>query len=100
MTTRRLELAVARQRLLERSTDARERVALQSAALTPVLSLGDRVNDAVFWVRAHPELVVSAVVVVAVVRPRTTWRWTLRAWGAWRFVRRWRSRLGPVLGSN
>jgi hypothetical protein len=96
VSVRRYELALTRQRLLERSSELRERVAIQSAALTPALEMGDRVRDIAYWARTHPALVVSVVVVVAVVRPRTTWRWTLRVWGAWKFVQRWRILLAPL----
>lgn len=96
MSARSLELALARRRLLERSAVVREHLAEQSAALSPVLHWGDRVRDAAWWARTHPALVLSAVVVVAVVRPRTAWRWTLRVWGAWMFVRRWSDRLAPL----
>jgi len=96
LSTRRLELALTRERLLERSADVRERVAVQSAALLPALALGDRVRDVAYWLRTHPALAVSAFVVVVVVRPRIVWRWSLRAWSAWRFVRGWRNRLSAL----
>lgn len=96
MSARRLELAMARQRLLARSGVLREQVAVQSAALAPALLWGDRIRDAGWWARAHPEWMISAVVVVAIVRPRAAWRWTLRAWGAWRFMRRWQGRLAAM----
>jgi hypothetical protein len=96
VSARRIELAVERQRLLVRSAVMREQVAAQSAALAPVLHWGDRVLYATWWARAHPALIASAVVVIAVVRPRFAWRWTFRAFGAWKFWRSWRTRLAPL----
>ena len=81
LSARRLELALARERLLERSADVRERVAVNPAALLPALALGDRVRDVAYWLRTHPALAVSAFVVVVVVRPRTVWRWNARGLG-------------------
>ena len=59
---------------------------LDEADITRTLNLMGVV--CAYWARTHPALVVSVVVVVAVVRPRATWRWTLRVWSAWKIVRR------------
>lgn len=93
MNSRRLALAMSRERLLVRSANLRERVADQSSALTPALMLGDRVRDTARWLRHHPAVLVSAFVVVVVVRPRVAFRWSIRVWSAWQFVRGWRRRL-------
>jgi YqjK-like protein len=98
MTSRQPDLALQRERLLARSTVLRERVLEQSAALTPVLNLGDRLRDGRRWVGQHPTLVLSAVVLVVVVRPRTAWRWGLRAWSTWVTVHSWRHRLQALTG--
>ena len=92
-----LELALARERLLVRSAMLRDELARQSVALSPWLKAGDVGRDAVHWVRANPELVVGAVAVVVVLRPRFVWRWSLRGWSVWRFSVRWRSRLAAVM---
>ena len=98
MSARQLELALQRERLLARSTVLRERVVEQSAVLAPALDLGDRLRDASRWVSTHPALVLSALVVVVVVRPRVAWRWGLRAWSTWLLARSWRRRLQVVTG--
>ena len=82
-----------RERLLLRSTGLRDQVAVQSAVMMPALDGIDHARDVLRWLRAHPALVVSGIVAVAVARPRFVWRWSLRAFSAWQFVRRWRRRL-------
>ena len=96
MNRRRQELALRREQLLARSDQLRQALTVQSAAWGPVLAMGDRARAAGRWVQQHPGIVLSAVVVVVVVRPRLVWRWSLRAWSAARFVRTLRSNLGGL----
>lgn len=84
MNARRLSLALARERLIERSSRLRVEVAAQSAVLDPVLHVGDQIRDGAAWVRSHPEVLAAALIGFAVVRPRRVWRWGLRLWGGWR----------------
>lgn len=100
MSPRQLALAVQRERLLVRSATLREHVATHSAALAPALAVADTVRNTVFWLRAHPLAVVSALLAIAVLRPRKAWRWGMRAWSAWQFVNRWRRRLGTWVSSH
>lgn len=93
-----MALAMERERLLARSALLRDRVTEQAAVLTPVLTLGDRVSDAVRWGRSHPALLASALVVVVVLRPRFVWRWALRGWTSWQLVRRLHRRFQGVVG--
>ena len=86
MNTRRLRLALARERLVERSRRLRVEAAAQSAVLDPVLNVGDQIRDGAAWVRSHPQVLAAALVGFAVVRPRRVWRWGLRLWGAWRLL--------------
>jgi hypothetical protein len=96
MNQRRQELALRREQLLARSDQLRQALTVQSTAWLPVLAMGDRARAAGRWLQQHPGIVFSAVVVVAVVRPRLVWRWSLRAWSAVRFVRTLRSNLGGL----
>lgn len=92
--TRQLELALERQRLQMRSAQLRDQLSDQSAALlTRPLWLADQTRSTVRWLGAHPLVLITAVVVAVVLRPRKTLRWGLRAWTVWRNVRRWQQTL-------
>ncbi len=97
MSSRRVELALARERLRVRSSVLRGEVVQQSRALTPLLSAADKGRDAVYWARTHPEWVAAAVVVLVVLRPRFVWRWGMRSWSLWQITRRWRVLLAGIL---
>lgn len=94
------QLAARRERLLVRSATLREHVAIHSAALAPPLAVADMARNTVFWLRCHPLALVSALLAIAVLRPRKAWRWGMRAWSAWQFVNRWRRRLGAWVSSH
>lgn len=94
MNSQRMRLALARERLLERSRTLRSIAVEQSAALSPALRLGDTVRDTVQWVRIHPEIIAAAAVGLFVLRPRRVWRWGLRLWGGWRLLQQVQHRLG------
>jgi hypothetical protein len=78
--------------LLLRSAELRQQFAVQTQPLRPALALGDRVHEAWHWLRVHRESVLlaagAATVVVAVLRPRRAWRWSMRLWWGWRSWRR------------
>ena len=54
MSSRRVELALARERLRVRSSVLRGEVVQQSRALTPLLSAADKGRVAVYRARTHP----------------------------------------------
>lgn len=86
MNERRLHLALARERLIERSRRLRVEAATQSAVLDPVLNVGDHIRDGAAWIRSHPEVLAAALVGFVLARPRRVWRWGLRLWGTWRLL--------------
>lgn len=94
MNAQRMRLALARERLLERSRTLRGVAIEQSAALTPALRFGDTLREGVQWVRVHPEIIAAAAVGFVVLRPRRVWRWGLRIWGGWRLLQQLQHRLG------
>lgn len=93
MNERRLHLALRRERLIGRSRLLRQDIAAQSTVLDPVLHLGDRLREALAWVRTHPQILAASVVGFALVRPRRAWRWSLRLWGVWRLAASLRRKL-------
>jgi hypothetical protein len=93
MSSRRLRLALTRERLIERSGRLRNEAAAQSVVLLPALEAGDRVREGVQWLRVHPQIVAATLVGLAVVRPRRVWRWGLRAWAGWRLLQQLQQRV-------
>jgi len=89
MTPRSAKLAHRRETLLARSTLLRQQAVEQSVALTPVFSIADRLQDAWWWVRAHPEAIAAGVLALVVWRPRKTWSMGWRAWSMWKLYQRW-----------
>lgn len=89
-------LALRQQVLRLRSTELRGRLAADAAVLQPPLALADRVQEGWRWLRANPAAPVTALVVVAVLRPRRVWRWGWKLWWGWRTLRRLQRRLQPV----
>lgn len=94
----RQALALRQQRLLLRSRQLRGDLQQQLGAWQPALTWADRIQQAWWWLRAHPLVPLSAVVTLAVLRPRRAWRWGMRLWWGWRTLRR----LGllPAAGFN
>jgi len=83
-----LALALKKQRLQLNSEAQRAEWVACAAAVKPLCAGVDRLREAGGWLRRHPELLVGGVVVLAVARPRTVFRWLRRSFVAFRFVRR------------
>lgn len=80
---------MARQALLQlRSGLLRERLVLQSLALSPALGWADRAWTAAQWLRSHLVWPAAAIVALVVLRPRRVLGWTGRALWAWQLWRR------------
>lgn len=82
-----IELALEKQRL--RLEIASQRVALSRHAegLMPLFEAGDKLRAGARWATHHPEVVAGGVALLAAVRPgvrRFLWRWSKRAFVAWR----------------
>ena len=74
--------------LRARSGSLRAQFAQDSAVLAGPLSVADSVMGGVNQVRSHPEWVLGAFALLAVLKPRRVLRWTGRAWGTWHLARR------------
>ncbi len=88
MNPRASVLARRREMLVRRSAHLRERIGEDLQALQPALSWADRLQDAWHWVREHPLAVAGGLGTLALWRPRRTLGLGLRAWSAWRMLRR------------
>lgn len=86
-------LARRRVELTAQSAQLRGELARQSEVLATPLAIADGVRLAGLWVRDHPLVVVVAVSVLLIWRPRRLVTWPARAWTAWR----WWSRLRPTV---
>jgi hypothetical protein len=93
MRSKHVELALRQQLLLLRSAELRASAADDLLALQPPLRWADRARDGWQWVKGHPAVPLTAVAVIALLRPRRALRWSLKAWGAWRMWRRLRRTL-------
>jgi hypothetical protein len=85
------EIRAKRAQLLARAAVERERVSAQLGAWEAPLVLVDKSIEAMRTLRRHPQWIVAAVVVLAVLRPRRALGWArngLIAWRAWRWISR------------
>ena len=88
---RELALAQRQQGLLQQSAALRSSLALQLRPWQPGLRVADQVRAAWGWLRAHPEWVVGAGLVVVLLRPGRALRWGMRLWSGvrlWQQIRR------------
>jgi hypothetical protein len=78
-----------RANLLARAAVERERLSVQLQVWEAPLLLVDKSVEAMRTLRRHPQWIVAAVVVLAVLRPRRVLGWArngLIAWRAWRWI--------------
>ena len=79
-TARERALALRQQALLQRSEALRTSLALQLRPWRPGLQVADQIGAAWAWLRAHPEWLAGAGVLVVVLRPWRALRWGMRLW--------------------
>lgn len=91
MSSRGIELAVKRERLIARSALQRAALAQQSAVIAKPLALADRGLAAARLAGRHPVLVAAAVAALVVWRPRKAVRVLQYGWMGWQMLRRVRS---------
>lgn len=91
MNQRSASLAHRRENLLARSALLRRQAVEQSVALNPVFTTADRLQDAWWWIRAHPEALAAGALALVVWRPRKAWSIGWRGWSMWKLYQRWRA---------
>ena len=83
-----IDLAVERGRLLERISNQRQMLRRELQPVGNALHGADRavatVRKGSRYIKDHPEMVGVGVAVLIVVQPRRVWRWSKRAFFAWR----------------
>jgi hypothetical protein len=83
------EIRSRRAELLARAAVERERISVQLRAWEAPLALVDRSVAVARQIRRHPQWLIAAAAVFAVLRPRRAFAWArngLIAWRAWRWV--------------
>jgi len=80
-------IEIKRAGLLERAARQRGDLASALQAFSRPLDIIDRVVGAVRYVVSQPTLLAGALLVFALMRPRSAFRWGRRAWGIWRGYR-------------
>jgi hypothetical protein len=86
------EIRAERARLLARAAGERERVLVQLRAWEAPLALVDRSVAGARYVHRHPQWLIAAAIVFAVLRPRRALAWVrngLIAWRAFQWVSAW-----------
>lgn len=87
MNRRLAAIEAKRARLVERAAREREQLAQTLQSWAPPLAFIDRCVAGVRFVVARPPLVAGAALVLALLRPRRTFKWARRAWGIWQGYR-------------
>jgi hypothetical protein len=91
MSSRPEMLAARRERLIMRSGQLRQDAVEQAAVLRPALTMADQLQEAWWWLRAHPEAIAGGVLALALWRPRRVFNMSWRAWSMWKLYQRWQA---------
>jgi len=81
------EIRAERERLLARASVERESLRLQLRAWEAPLALADRGVTAARYAHRHPQWLIAAAVVLAILRPRRALAWVRNGLLAWRAFR-------------
>ncbi|MFH1044711.1 MAG: YqjK-like family protein [Pseudomonadota bacterium] len=87
MNRRLAAIEAKRARLLERAAREREDLAQTLRSWARPLDFVDRCLAAVHFVISRPPLVAAVAIVLALLRPRSAFRWAQRAFGLWQSYR-------------
>ena len=87
MNARLSAIGAKRARLIERAAFEREDVVQTLQLWSQPLGFIDRCLAAVNYVVSRPPLLAGAAVLLALLRPRSAFRWARRAWGLWQTYR-------------
>ena len=94
------ELHVRRGRLLERIATQRAMLSYDAVPVTISLDKVDRVlarvQSATNYVKRHPGIVGLAFAILLALRTKRVWRWSRRAFIAWRTLRAFSDRLARL----
>ncbi len=86
MNSRRLELALKKQRLQLQCQAERAALGEYVAGLSPVFKVVDTTAAGLDWVRKQPYLLLGTAVAAMFMRPRLIFRWGMRGLSLWRLT--------------
>lgn len=87
MSERLIKLAERRATLIARADSQRDLLAQAATSWRKPLGLADQGLAAIHYLRQHPAWLAGAAATVALLRPRSIFKWTQRGWLAWRLTR-------------
>jgi hypothetical protein len=87
LSGRLTEIQARRERLIVRAAAERAAVSRAVRELSPPIRLIDRGLAIVSFFKLHPALLAAAMVILALLRPRASFRWARRALLLWRSYR-------------
>lgn len=93
MSSRLIELAERRERLIARAEAQRDELSRHLSPWKNVFAVADKGVVAVRYLQHHPGLVAGAVGLFVALRPRKALSWLRRGWVAWKFVKKLRERV-------
>ncbi len=93
------QIRARRERLIARAELQRDELEREIDVWQPAIGVLDRALAGYAWIRAHPEILVAAGVVMLVLRPRRTLRWSMRFYSLWQTYRRFSAKLSTVAAS-
>lgn len=96
MNPKLVEHALHKQRLQLRAAQQRDDMMRHLHGIEAVLDVIDRARDQTRWAREHVPLLSGALLLVALIRPRATFRFARRGWLAWLLAKKVGLRLAPL----
>ena len=86
MNPRAAQLALRRERLVQRSAQLRRRAVWHLQDVQPALTWIDRLQDAWIWLRGNPFAAAAGTLLLSAWRPRRAASLGMRLWSAWKLV--------------
>lgn len=104
MTEQLIDVGIRRGRLIERIAGQRALLGRQLQPLCNALQTTDRgiavVRTGIGFLRQRPGLVLAAVALLVILKPRHAWRWAKRGFFAWQIGRKVRDQLAAFSGRS
>jgi len=88
LNPRAVQLALRRERLVNRSAQLRRRAGWHLQDVQPALTWIDRLQDAVIWLRGNPFAAAAGTLLLSAWRPQRAASLGARLWSAWKLVQR------------
>ncbi len=95
-----IKISLRRGRLIERIANQRATLARDMQPVRSVLHTTDqavlRIRSFTGFIKKHPDIVLGAVALLAVLKPSRTWHWAKRSFIAWRAWQALREQLARI----